>query len=92
MLGTNVSSVSIIDFFEDLQLVAAEADHFDIEIVVDEFDLFAQRHESFVLAQQPAQNIRELQHDAASHVRIKTNQRRNGVESVEKEVRIDLGW
>ena len=48
-----------VDLLEDLQLVAAEADHFDIEVIVDEFEFFAQRHKCLVLAQQPPQDIRQ---------------------------------
>ena len=80
----------LVDFLEDLQLVAAEANHFDVEIVVDELELLAQRHERFVLAQQPPQNIRKLQHHAAGHVRIEADQRRDGIERIEQKMRIDL--
>ncbi len=79
-----------IDLFENLQLVSSEADHFDVEIIVNEIDLFAQRHERFMFAQQPAEDVRKFQHDAARHVRIKANQRRDGIQRVEEEVRIDL--
>jgi hypothetical protein len=79
-----------VNFLENLQLVAAEADYFDVEIIVDEFELFTQRDERFVLAQQAAQNVGQLQDHAARHVRIETDQRRNCVERVEKEMRIDL--
>src|ERR1700690_2620275 len=79
-----------LDFLEDLQFVAAEADHFDVEIIVNEFQLFAQRHERFVFAQQSPQNVRKLQHDAARHIGIEANQRRNRVECVEQEMRVDL--
>ena len=34
-----------LEFFDDTKLVAAEAHDFDVEIVVNEFDFFAQRHE-----------------------------------------------
>ncbi len=36
-----------VDLFDDVEVVLAEACDFDIEIVVDEFELFAQRHETF---------------------------------------------
>jgi hypothetical protein len=41
----------LVNFLEDLQLVAPEANHFDIQIIVDEFKFLAQRHERLVLAQ-----------------------------------------
>jgi hypothetical protein len=50
----------LVNFLENLQLVAAEADHFDVEVIVDEFELFAQRDEGFVLAKQAAQNVGKL--------------------------------
>src|SRR5262249_4440238 len=45
------------DLLEDLQLVAAETDDFDIEVVVDEIELFAERNERFVLAQELAKDV-----------------------------------
>ena len=81
----------VVNFLEDLKFVAAETDNFDVEIIVDEFELFAQRDEGFVLAEEAAENVGKLEDDAASHVRIKTDERRDGVERVEKEMGIDLG-
>ncbi len=80
----------VVNFLEDLKFVAAKADDFDVEIIVDELELFAQRDEGFVLAQEAAENVRKLQDHAAGHVRIEANQRGNGVQRVEKEMRIDL--
>src|SRR5262250_1208962 len=77
-------------FLEELQLISAKADHFDVEIIVDEFKLFAQRHERLMLAQQPAENVRQFQHHPTSHIRVEANQGRDGVKRIEKEVRIDL--
>jgi hypothetical protein len=85
----SVESV-FVNFLENLQLVAAEADDFDVEVIVDEFEFFAQRDERFVLAKQAAQDVGELQDHAAGHVRVETDQRRNCVERVEKKMRIDL--
>ena len=53
-----------VDMFDDVEIVAAEAGDFDIEIVVDERELFAEGHEGFVLAQQAAQDVAELQDNA----------------------------
>ena len=80
----------VVHFLEELKLVAAEADDFDVEIIVDELELFAQRDEGFVLAQEAAKNVGKLQDDAAGHVGIEADERGNGVERVEKEMRIDL--
>src|SRR5262249_35067483 len=79
-----------VDFLEYLKLVAAKPNHFDAQIVVDEFKLLSQRHKRLVLPQQAPQNVRQLQHYSARHVGIETNEGRYGVESIEEEVRIDL--
>src|SRR4029077_20512211 len=79
-----------IDFLENLQLVAAEADHFDVQVVVNELELFAQRDACLRLAQQAPQDVRELQDHAAGHVRIEADQRGDGVQSVEQKMRVDL--
>jgi hypothetical protein len=39
---------------DDVEVVATEPGDFNVEVVVDEFELFAQRDKSFVFAQQPA--------------------------------------
>ena len=80
----------IVDFLEDLEFVAAEADDFDIEIVVDEFELFAKRDEGFVLAEKAAKDIGELEDDATGHIGIEADQRGDSVKGVEKEMRINL--
>src|SRR5580704_10038200 len=80
----------VVNFLEDLKLVAAEANDFDVEIIVDEFELFAQRDEGFVLAQEAAKNVGELEYYAAGHVGIETDERGDGVERVEKKMGIDL--
>src|SRR5258708_15568011 len=79
-----------IEMFVDAQLVPAKADYFDIEIVVDKFDLFAKLDELIVFAQQAAQDLRELQDELTRAVGIKTDQRRNRVQRVKQKVRIDL--
>ena len=81
----------VVNFLEDLKLVAAEADDFDVEVVVDKLEFFAQRDERFMLAQEAAENVGELEDHAASHVRIETDERGDCVERVEKKVGIDLG-
>src|SRR5450755_1372683 len=71
-----------INFLEDLEFVAAEANHFDVEIVVNEGQLFAQRNKGFVFTEQPAQDIGKLENYAAGHVRIEANQRRHRVQRI----------
>ena len=46
--------------------------------------------EVLVLAQQPAQDIRELVDHRARLLRVGADQRRDGVQRIEQEVRIDL--
>src|ERR1700730_9073086 len=79
-----------LELLDDLEVVAAEAGDFDVQIVIDEFQLFVQWDEGLVLAQQPPQNVAQLQDHAARGVRVKTNQRGNGVQRVEQEMGIDL--
>src|SRR6267378_1888512 len=67
-----------------------KARYFNVQVIVDEMQFLAQRHKCFVLAQQPPQNVAQLQHHAARRVRIKTDQRRHGIQRVEQKVRIDL--
>src|SRR5207253_1704770 len=47
----------------------AEADYFDVEIIVDELDLFAQLHKGLLLIQEPPQNTCKLQDHSAGGVR-----------------------
>src|ERR1051326_5793933 len=61
----------------DAQLVAAKADNFDIEIIVDELNLIAQLHKLIMFAQQAAQNLEELNDQFTSAVGIKAHQRRD---------------
>ncbi len=68
-----------VDFFEDLQFVAAEADDFDVQIIVDKTDLIAQGHERFMFPQQAAKDIRELQDDHAGRILIVADQRGDGI-------------
>ena len=48
------------DFFKKLKFVRPEANHFNVQVVVDKFELVAQRDEGFRLAQQAAKNVREF--------------------------------
>ena len=80
----------VVDVLHNFQIFAAEPRHFDVQIIVDELQFLAERHKRFVLAQQSAQNVAQLQHHAASRVRVETNQRGHRIQRVEKKVRIDL--
>jgi len=80
----------VVDVFDDVEIVAAEPGNFDIEIVVDELELFAERHECFVLAQQAAKNVAELEDDFARVIGVEADERGDGVKRIEKEMRIDL--
>ena len=90
MLGTKGFERLGIHFLDDLQIVAAETRHFDVEIVVHETQLVLQRHKRIVLAQQAPQNISQLEHDDARLVGIVANQRRDRIQRIEQEMRIDL--
>src|SRR5260370_7682499 len=79
-----------IKMLVDTQLVPAKADYFDIEIVIDKFDLFEKLNKLLMLAQQPTQDLGELQNQLTRTVGIKTHQRRNGIQRIKKKVRIDL--
>ena len=76
--------------FHNFEVFAAKTSNLDVQIIVDELQLLAERHKRFVLAQQPAQNVAELQHDLTRRVRVKTDQRRHGVQRVKEKMRINL--
>ena len=80
----------IVDLFHNFQVFAAKAGHFDVQVVVDELQFLAKRYKRFVLAQQPAKDIAQLEHHPAGRVRIKTDQRRYGVQRIEKKMGVDL--
>jgi len=74
-----------VDLLDDVEVVAAEAGDFDIEIVVDEFELFAQGDESFVLAQEAAENVAQFEDDAAGVIGIEADEGGDSVERVERK-------
>src|SRR6266550_3236709 len=78
------------DLLMNLKIVSAESRDLDVEVVIDKIKFLLQRHKRFMLAQQAAQNIAQLDDDAASRVWIVSNQRRNGIERIEQKMRIDL--
>ena len=58
-----------IDFFFDMQLVGAEADHLDVEVVVGEAEFVAEGNVGVVILEQRAQNVGELHGHLASQSR-----------------------
>ena len=90
MLGTRHSQRARIDLFFDAQLVGAEAHHFNIEIIVGKAQLVAQRNIGVVILEQRAQNIGQFHRHFARQLRLHAHQRGNGVERIEKKMRIDL--
>src|SRR5437016_10179089 len=74
----------------DAQLLPAKSHHLDVEVIVDELDLFTKLHKLIMLAQQPAQDLGELQNQLPRQIRIKTYQRRDGIQRVKQKMRIDL--
>src|SRR6266403_2795487 len=78
------------ELLDDFEIVAAEAGHFDVQVIVDELELFAERHKRLMLAKEAPQNIAQLQDHAAGRIRINAEQRRNGVKRIDEKVRIDL--
>ncbi len=64
---------ALVNFLKYLKIFAAEADDFDVEIVVDEIEFFAQRDEGFVFAQQAAKNVAEFYDNDARHIGIESN-------------------
>src|SRR5258707_396578 len=80
----------IVNLLHDVQIVFSESRHLDVQVIVDELQLLAQRHKRFVFAQQPPQNVAQLQHHAARRIRIKADQRRHGVQRVKQKMWIDL--
>src|SRR6266404_7483274 len=63
------------ELLDDFEIVAAEAGHFDVQVIVDELQFFAERHEGLMLAEEPPQNIAEFQDHAARGIRINADQR-----------------
>ena len=49
-----------IEFLDHLQLVPAEANYFDVKVVIDEFKFFSQRDKRITAMQQTAKDVRQL--------------------------------
>ncbi len=79
-----------IDFPGDGKLLCAEAGDFDGKVVVGGGELVAKRDEGVVFLEHFTQDVGELDDEVASLLGTEANQRGDGVEGVEEEVRIDL--
>src|SRR5258707_13887967 len=79
-----------IEFLHYPQLVLSETYDFNVQIVVDEFHFFAQRYEGFAAVQQAPQDVRQLDDHLARRIWIETYQRRNRIQGVKEEMRVDL--
>src|SRR5580692_8027600 len=79
-----------LEFFDNPQLVTAESHDFDVEIIIDKLEFIAERRKGFAGVQQTAQNGGELEDHVPRGIRIEADQRRNGIQCVKEEVRIDL--
>ena len=73
MLGTITSSDGV-HFFYHVQFVAAKADYFDIEIVIDKLQFVTQGHKSIGAVEQAAKNIGQLGDHLARGIGINTHQ------------------
>src|SRR5882762_93007 len=79
-----------IEFLHNPQLVASKADDLNIEVVVDELYLLAQRNERIRAVQQPPEDGRQLDDEFAGGVGIEPDQRGDRIQRVEEKMRIDL--
>jgi hypothetical protein len=77
------------DLLDDLELVA-EADAFDVEIVVGEVQFFAKRDEGVSIAEEDAEDVGEFDDHLAGEIGLGADERGDGVEGVEEEVGVDL--
>ena len=69
---------------------SAEADDFDVEVVVGEGELFAEGDEGLAVFEQDAQDVGELDDHAAGEFGLGADEGGDGVEGVEEEVGVDL--
>ncbi len=79
-----------VEFLHHAELIRSKTDHLNVEIVVDEFHFFPQRHERVRAVQQTPENGGQFRNHFARLIRIEAHQRRNRVQSIEKKMRIDL--
>jgi len=79
-----------IDFLLNVQFVCAEADHFDVQIVIGKAELAAQWYVSVMVFEQGAKNVGELDGHLACELGPGADKRGDRIESVKEKVRIDL--
>ena len=79
----------IVNLLHDIQAVFSEARDFDVQVVVNELQLLAQRDKRFMFAKETSQNVAELQHYAAGRIWIEADQGGHRVQGIEEEVRMD---
>src|SRR5260370_28840835 len=79
-----------IEILDDLELVPSKTYDFNVQIIVDELHFLTQRDERIRTMQQTAKNGSELQDHLPRRVGIEAHQRRNGIQRIEQEVRVDL--
>ena len=79
-----------IDFLGNGELFRAEAGDFDGQIVVGGGELVAEGNEGVVLAEHFAENVGELDDELASLLGAEADERGDGAEGVEEEMRVDL--
>src|ERR1700674_342795 len=79
-----------IEILDDLELVPSKTYDFNVQIIVDELHFLAQRDERIRTVQQTAKNGSEFQDHLPRRIGIEAHQRRNGIQRIEQEVRVDL--
>jgi hypothetical protein len=73
-----------------VELVGAEADDFDVQIIISEAELVPKGDVGVVVFKEGAEDVGELDGHFARELRFEADKRRDGIEGVEEEVRIDL--
>ncbi len=63
-----------VDLFQDLQLVTAEANHFNPQVVVDEIQFRLKRRKVYLRLQSAAENVGELDQHGTRRIGIKSDQ------------------
>ena len=79
-----------IDLLFHSELVGAEADDFNVEVVVGEAELVAEGDVGVVILKQGAENVGELDGHFAGQLGLAADQGGDGVEGVEEEMGVDL--
>src|SRR3990172_7350904 len=80
----------VVDLLLHQELPASEADGLDVEVGVDELQLLLEGDEVILFLEELSQDARELSDEHPGHFGIGPRRGRDGVEGVEKEVRVDL--